>query len=293
MLAALLAPAESRADIVSACAKLLAPKPWLSHKAVVQLQTHSDNQTADRGLIAYQKLVRTDSVLQANRLNPDFHWMDVGGGVGLAALESFYFESSVDWEMHSRRGPWELSGRHRATVISVQDLFTKYFYFNPRLLDERVAVNIGKWLEARDRLTASGQYRYLTGKFFEDPAMDENLEPADLITDVFGAFSYSENKFEILVKMFRLLKPGGRIRIFTHLPIVEIFDGEGVVRNVPLEQYLKLHPIPGMQAYGGDKIVIKPEPGTLAGLEALAATLEFSHVEKGHLPNLFYYRTRR
>lgn len=66
----------------------------------------------------------------------------------------------------------------------------------------------------RSPLAFDEKTRLITGRFFEDIPPGE-IEPANVITDLYGFFSYSGRKDEILRREIELLAPGGHLYLAT------------------------------------------------------------------------------
>lgn len=220
------------------------------------------HQTFWRGLNQYANLFKPDflPIILANRHRPDFHWVDIGGGIGAALLESFAIDNLetratmlVDYES------LEVEGQHRVTLISIEDIFGKILFDEveaERVLNEFLVAG-GAFTEERKRREVRGHlrdfraYRHiyeqrkgrfvsLSGRAFEDIPEGE-IEPADLISDLYGGFTYSPRKFEVLRKAHDRLKPGGRAYHYGPEPYL-LLGG----REVPLPEYLDQNPIPGV-----------------------------------------------
>lgn len=112
---------------------------------------------------------------ELKRLNSGQHWIDVGAGKAEAAIDYL-----------SAGGPAQV------TALSVEP------YDTPRL----------KEALRRNRL----RFRYLSGRVIEDYAMNE-LGHADIISDVYGAFSYAPHIDKVLIKFSELLRKDGKIFI--------------------------------------------------------------------------------
>lgn len=82
-------------------------------------------------------------------------------------------------------------------------------------------------------------HRYLSGQTIEELNLQSaELAPADLITDMFGAFSYSPQIDQVLAKEISMLKVGGKLFVYTPLIWqIKIFNSAG--NKIPLNEWLQ------------------------------------------------------
>lgn len=272
-----------------ALVKKVLPERRLNDEGILKLQTDADLQFTTRDLGEYLSALKIAPVLYQGSLNPDFHWVDVGGGAGVAVLQSFIRENynSTGYRYPGEIYTSQITAHHQATVVSYEDLYFKHLLHQ----DEDVNMRRQRWrpklMEIHDRQISKGRLKYISGHFFEDLEQGE-VGQADLITDLFGAFSYSKNKFDILRKMISLLKPGGTIVIWTIWPKIKILSETSDLTEVNLKQYLEMVAAPGITSLEGNGIKINPTAETLDFLNQLESQIELEKVIKD-MPPLFYY----
>jgi hypothetical protein len=139
----------------------------------------------DRGLSAYADDLPTGFCEALGRLGSSDRWLDVGAGAGQAILD-YYAPKDNAAQAKKCAG----SGvKARAVAMSIED----------RLTD--------KW---RKRAASLGddRIRYLSGKRLRQYSRDE-LGQFQIITDVFGGFSYTEDLSLFMEKALGLLEVGG------------------------------------------------------------------------------------
>lgn len=262
----------------------------MSDEDVLRLQTDASSQLTIRTLGEYMNALPIAPILHRGNQNPDFHWLDVGGGAGVAGLQSFISENyeSSGYRFGGEKVTSEVSTQHEVTVVSYEDLYFKDLLHNDEDLEQRRLNWRSKLMKISEKQKEAGKYHYLTGRFFEDIPVEE-IKKADLITDFFGAFSYSTEKFLILKKMIHHLAPGGKIMIWTQWPFIVAESQNGTAVTENLKQYLDKNPIPGVQTLGGPGLLIEPTSETLPHLGRLESRLKLIKVLKDYPPR-FYYR---
>lgn len=151
--------------------------------------------------------LRNDLQGELSKLGPGRQWIDVGAGKGVAAMD--YIE---DTDGHG------LYHGARVTAITVERLET------PRLSQVL-------------RRFSPEKFRYLSGKYIEDYTVSE-LGQADLITDVYGAVSYSPHIDAVFSKFGELLKAGGKVYTNIEGPdfLLEIMGPDN--QPIPLAEWL-------------------------------------------------------
>lgn len=237
----------------------------------------------------------------------DFHWLDSGGGVGLACLESLagtsvikeplkkdqYQAPTTDEEMQRRqqaiRGIRLAEDRsHKVTVITIENLMQTYANYLGDNLERLVATvdqlpaehicaakaDIRHRMFERDVFkriydlaVASGRLAYRPGKPVEAYG-DGEIEPADVITDFMGAYSYSDFNFLVLEKYAEWLKPSGLALILAGRTSVLLVDKYGQRRPLALSVFLEHFPVPGVKMLKDGVLLIQRHKGTVAGLRA-------------------------
>ena len=139
----------------------------------------------NRGLSDYAELLPTGFCDALGRLGSSDGWLDIGAGAGQAILDYYAPEDGA--------APTEKCGRSsvkaRAVAVSIEDRRTD------------------KWREQAASL-GDGRIRYLSGKRLRDYSPEE-LGKFQIITDVFGGFSYTEDLSRFVNKVLSLLTVGG------------------------------------------------------------------------------------
>ena len=141
--------------------------------------------TIDRGLAEYTGALPTGFVGSLANLGPTDRWLDIGAGEGLAILD--YYTSEYDQkhvEGHERRGK-----KARAVALSIEDRRT------------------ARWRQRAASLEAN-QIQYLINKRLREYSREE-LGKFQLITDVVGGFSYTENLALFMEKVLGFLELNG------------------------------------------------------------------------------------
>jgi hypothetical protein len=149
-----------------------------------------------RGLSDYAELLPNGFCDALSKLGSSDRWLDIGAGAGQAILD--YFAPPGDaraGEKCARPG-----AKARAVAVSIED----------RRSD--------KW---RERAASLGddRMRYLFGKRMRDYSSEE-LGKFQIITDVFGGFSYTESLSGFVDKVLSMLEIGGSF--YTLLPGVHL-----------------------------------------------------------------------
>jgi len=155
--------------------------------------------TANRGLSSYAELLPGGFCAALGRLRGSDRWLDIGAGEGQAILD--YYAPQEDASPAGRCGG--SAAKARAVAISIEDRRTDQW--------KRRAASVGG-----ERL------RYLFGKRLRHYSAEE-LGKFQLITDVYGGFTYTENLSRFVEKALSLLEIGGDF--YTLLPAVHLEDG--------------------------------------------------------------------
>lgn len=147
-----------------------------------------------RTLSGYAKLLPAQFDAALKRLGPEGRWLDIGAGQGLAILE--YYASYA--------GGQRAGSRARVIALSIEDRRTE------------------QW---RQRVASLGpnQIEYRFGKRLRDYTVDE-LGKFQVITDVYGGFSYTDQLSPFVEKVLALLEVEGAF--FTLLQSVRLEDGK-------------------------------------------------------------------
>lgn len=165
-----------------------------SHKEEVSKQEaiyHSHGKdtptgyTVDRSLADYAGALPRDFGARLASLGPTDRWLDIGAGEGMAILDYYTPQYDVAHpEGRERRGK-----KARAVAISIEDRRT------PRWRSEAASLE-------------SNQVQYLVNKRLREYSREE-LGKFQVITDVVGGFSYSENLSLFMEKVLSFLEVNG------------------------------------------------------------------------------------
>jgi len=155
--------------------------------------------TANRGLSNYAEVLPTGFCEALARLGSSDRWLDIGAGEGQAILD-YYAAQDPAASAENCAGS---SPKGRAVAISIEDRRTD------------------KWKEQAASL-GDDRLRYLSGKRLRQYSLEE-LGKFQIITDVYGGFTYTENLSRFVEKVLSLLEIGGAF--YTVLPAVHLEDG--------------------------------------------------------------------
>src|SRR5215475_8285348 len=138
-----------------------------------------------RGLSDYLELLPSGFCDALGTLGSSDRWLDIGAGAGQAILDYYAPEDgSAQGKTCAGAG-----GRVGAVAMSMEDRRTDSW--------QQQAASLGE-----DRI------RYLSGKRLRHYSPEE-LGKFQIITDVYGGFSYTEDLSEFMGKVFSLLETGG------------------------------------------------------------------------------------
>jgi SAM-dependent methyltransferase len=154
--------------------------------------------TANRGLLRYAEVLPTGFCDTLGGLGRSDRWLDIGAGEGQAILDYYAPQADAATEKCRGSGP-----KAHAVAISIEDRRTD------------------KW-QNRAASLGDDRIRYLSGKRLSQYSFEE-LGKFQLITDVYGGFTYTENLSRFVDKVLRLLEIGGAF--YTVLPAVHLEDG--------------------------------------------------------------------
>jgi len=156
--------------------------------------------TTDRGLSDYAELLPSGFCDALGTLGSSDRWLDIGAGEGQAILDYYAPEEAAS--------PAEKCGRSgakaRAVAISIEDRQTDAW--------KQQAASLGD-----DRI------RYLSGKRLRHYSLEE-LGKFQIITDVYGGFTYTEDLSQFVDKVLSLLEVGGGF--YTLATGVHLEDGK-------------------------------------------------------------------
>jgi SAM-dependent methyltransferase len=154
----------------------------------------------NRGLADYAELLPSGFCEALGRLRSSDRWLDIGAGAGQAILDYHAPEDNP--------APPQKCGRSaeqaRAVAVSIEDRQTD------------------SWRE-RAASVGDDRIRYLSGRRLRDYSPDE-LGQFQIITDVFGGFSYTEHLSQFVDKVVSLLQIGGIF--YTLVPGVHLENGK-------------------------------------------------------------------
>jgi SAM-dependent methyltransferase len=143
-----------------------------------------DGYVTNRGLSDYAGLLPSGFCDALGRLGTSDRWLDIGAGAGQAILDYYAPpEPAAPAEKCARPG-----GLASAVAISIEDRRTDAWHQLAASLGERI--------------------RYLTGKSLRHYSLEE-LGKFQIITDVYGGFSYTEDLSRFMEKMLSVLEVGG------------------------------------------------------------------------------------
>ncbi len=142
--------------------------------------------TIDRSLLNYTDALSSEFDRTLANLGPKDRWLDIGAGMGQAILD--YYHPNYDLthvEGRARRGK-----KAQAVAISIEDRRTPLWQQNAAILEAQ-------------------QILYLFNKRLREYSLAE-LGQFQLITDVIGGFSYTENLSLFVEKVLGFLALNGR-----------------------------------------------------------------------------------
>jgi SAM-dependent methyltransferase len=148
-------------------------------------QKMPDVYKTDRSLSEYTRALSSEFDRTLANLGPNDRWLDIGAGKGQAILD--YYDPTYDlqhWEGRGRRGK-----KARAVAISIEDARTPLWRTNAASLE-------------------ADQIQYLHDRRLREYSAQE-LGQFDVITDVIGGFSYTDNLSVFMEKVLGFLEVGG------------------------------------------------------------------------------------
>ena len=156
--------------------------------------------TTDRGLSRYAERLPSGFCDALSGLGGSDRWLDIGAGQGQAILDYYAPEDATAPAENCRgSGP-----KARAVAISIEDRRTD------------------AWKQQAARL-GDDRIRYLFGKRLRQYSPEE-LGKFQIITDVYGGFTYTEDLSQFVEKVLRLLEVGGSF--YTLATGVHLEDGK-------------------------------------------------------------------
>jgi len=154
----------------------------------------------DRGLADYAELLPTGFCDALGRLGSSDRWLDIGAGDGQAILDYYAPPDSAASAESCARS----SAKASAVAISIEDRQTD------------------KWRQRAGSL-GDNRIRYLSGKSLRHYSIEE-LGKFQIITDVFGGFTYTADLSRFVDKVLNLLELGGSF--YTLVPGVHLEGGD-------------------------------------------------------------------
>lgn len=153
----------------------------------------------DRGLADYAELLPSGFCSALGRLGGSDRWLDIGAGSGQAMLDYYALEDDAAPAKKCAASV----GKARAVAISIEDRRNDAWKASAAAFGE-------------DRLC------YRSGKRLREYS-DEELGKFQIITDVFGGFTYTEDLSRFVDKVLRALEVGGGF--YGLLPGVHLENG--------------------------------------------------------------------
>jgi len=191
---------------LGACGLQEPAQPWI--KEIAKQEKIYRSRGADvpsgyvtgRALSDYAGLLPSGFCDALGRLGSSDRWLDIGAGDGQAILDYYAPGDDAAWaETCARPG-----GKARAVAMSIEDRQTD------------------KWQQQAASL-GTDRIRYLSGKRLRDYSLEE-LGKFQIITDVYGGFSYTEDLSQFMEKVLSLLATGGVF--YTLVQSVHLEDGK-------------------------------------------------------------------
>jgi hypothetical protein len=159
-----------------------------------------EGYVVDRSLSNYAEVLPSGFDRALAGLGPEDRWLDIGAGQGQAILDYYAPDYDLEYpEGHERRG-----GKARAVALSIEDRRT--------VLWRQVTARLG-----------TNQIQYLFNKRLREYSREE-LGKFQVITDVYGGFSYTANLSLFVEKVLGLLDLNGGF--YSLLQAVHLDDGK-------------------------------------------------------------------
>ena len=156
--------------------------------------------TTDRGLSRYAELLPSGFCDALRKLGSSDRWLDIGAAKGRPSWTTTH-RKTPQRRLKSAAGP---APRARTVAISIEDRRTD------------------NWKQQAARL-GDDRIRYLFGKRLRQYSPEE-LGKFQIITDVYGGFTYTEDLSQFVDKVLRLLEVGGSF--YTLATGVHLEDGK-------------------------------------------------------------------
>jgi SAM-dependent methyltransferase len=156
--------------------------------------------TTNRGLSNYAEVLPSGFCDALGRLGSSDRWLDIGAGQGRAILD--YYAPQGHAATTEKCGG--SGAKASAVAISIEDRRTD------------------KWRQ-QAAILGDHRMRYLAGKRLRNYSSEE-LGKFQIITDVYGGFTYTENLSRFVEQVLNLLEVGGAF--YTVLSSVHLEDGK-------------------------------------------------------------------
>jgi hypothetical protein len=159
----------------------------------------------NRGLSDYAELLPTGFCDALGRLGGSDRWLDIGAGDGQAILDYYALDGAASPAGRCARS----GGKARAVAMSIEDRRTD------------------KW---RQEAASTGDSRiwYFSGKRLRQYSREE-LGKFQIITDVYGGFTYTEDLSQFLDQVLSLLEIGGGF--YSMLQDVHLENGKDTLKS--------------------------------------------------------------
>lgn len=153
-----------------------------------------------RSLSNYVEVLPTGFIDALGKLGPADRWLDIGAGSGQAILD-YYVPDNTQSQGEKRVRP---TGKAQAVAVSIEDRRSDTW--------RQRAAEIGE-----DRM------RYVFGKRLRDYSREE-LGKFQIVTDVFGGFSYTDDLSRFMEKLLGFMEVNGSF--YTLVQSVHLEDGK-------------------------------------------------------------------
>ena len=182
--------------------KTLPAEEFAKQNAIYQSrgEERPEGYVINRSLLSYSITLPSDFARALAQLEEGDRWLDIGAGEGRAVLD--YCTGSYDGTYY--KGEAKSGKKARAVAMSIEDRRTD------------------RWHQTAASLDAN-QLRYLSGRTLSQYSREE-LGEFDVITDVLGGFSYTDNLSRFTTSALALLEVNGTF--YTVLQDVRAENGE-------------------------------------------------------------------
>jgi hypothetical protein len=162
-----------------------------------------EGYVVDRSLLAYASILSAEFDRSLASLGPTDRWLDIGAGAGRAILDYYTPRyDSMHLEGRERRGK-----KAQAVAISIEDRRTPHWHKTAASLE-------------------ADKVRYLFGKRLRQYSQEE-LGKFQLITDVIGGFSYTQNLSLFMENVLGYLELNGSF----YTLLLDVLPDNGTIRT--------------------------------------------------------------